>query len=127
MTRFSILLAALALATPAIAHPLEGLWRKGSMTIRIAPCGAAMCGTVVKASDSQQRKAMNGSGTHLIGATLIRGIVPAGDGSWRAKVFAADRNINASGSIRQPSPDMLQVQGCAFLFLCRTQTWVRVR
>ena len=48
-------LAALAFAAAADARsPLEGRWAKGKMQIDIKPCGASLCGTVVKASPKQQ-------------------------------------------------------------------------
>ena len=44
-----------------------------------------------------------------IGATLIKDIRPAGPRVYRARVFLADRNMNASGKIRQVAPDRLKV------------------
>jgi uncharacterized protein (DUF2147 family) len=61
MKRILASLAAVAMAaSPALASaksPLEGQWKHGSMVIEIAPCGPKLCGTVVKASASQQQKA----------------------------------------------------------------------
>ena len=66
-----------AVASPAEARsPIEGRWQKGNMQIDIKPCGASLCGTVVKASAKQQARAQRGSGTELIGATLIENIEP---------------------------------------------------
>ena len=131
MTRaavFALALCGLALAGPAAAaSPIEGRWKKGNLQIDIRPCGSMLCGTVVKASAKQQARALRGSGTELIGATLIEDIRPSGPGTYRARVFVADRNIHASGTIRQLSPDLLRVQGCLLLVVCRTANWVRVR
>ena len=119
-----------ALAAPAAAtagSPLEGRWRNGKMEIEIDRCGQALCGTIVKASPKQQAKAERGSGTELIGARLIENIRPAGGNSYKARVFLADRNMHATGTIRQLSNDRLAVRGCAFLVLCKSATWDRVR
>ena len=93
MKRFFLTLAALLVAlAPASANArsnLEGRWKNGKMEIVIAPCGRALCGTVVKASAEQQARAQSGSGTHLIGARVIDGIQPAGGGTYRANVFVA--------------------------------------
>ena len=69
----AIALAGLTFAGSAEARgPLEGRWAKGNMQIDIKPCGPTLCGTVVRASRKQQSRAQNGSGTNLIGATLIK-------------------------------------------------------
>jgi uncharacterized protein (DUF2147 family) len=124
-------LAAAALATsPAVASaksPLEGHWKHGSMVIEIAPCGSSLCGTVVKASPTQQKKAQKGSGTELIGARVITDIEQTGPNRYKGHVFAADRNIYASGTIRQVSHDRLEVQGCLLLVICKSRAYERVR
>jgi uncharacterized protein (DUF2147 family) len=132
MTRAVILFAAALLgavaAGPAEARsPIEGRWKKGKLQIDIRPCGAALCGTVVKASAKQQARAERGSGTELIGATLIKDIRPAGRNSYRAKVFVADRNMNAAGRITQVSPNQLKVSGCVLAIICKSADWVRVQ
>ena len=130
MTRLLPLAAVAALLTPIAAYaaaPIEGHWARGNLEIRIAPCGTSLCGTVVKASTGQQARAERGSGTTLIGATLIRDIRPAGPGRYNAKVFVADKNINAKGTIRQVDNDRLDVKGCVmFGLLCKSAQWVRV-
>jgi uncharacterized protein (DUF2147 family) len=130
MKRFFMGLAAAAmLAAPASASArstLEGRWKNGKMEIVIAPCGATLCGTVVKASARQQAKAERGTGTDLIGARLITNIRPSGPRSYRANVYLADRGINASGTIRQSSPNRLSVRGCVLGFICKSSNWDRV-
>jgi len=97
------------------------------MEVEIAPCGRSLCGTVVKASAKQQAKAERGSGTELIGATLIKDIRPTGRGTYRANVFVADRNVHARGTIRQVSPTQLKVRGCVLGLICKSKTWDKVR
>lgn len=131
MTRAGLISAALliiAFGSSAEARtPIEGRWQKGNLQIDIKPCGQTLCGTVVSASAKQQARAERGSGTELIGATLIKDIRPSGPNSYRAKVFVADRNINASGKIRQVSPDQLKVSGCVLAIICKSANWTRVR
>lgn len=115
-------------AMPAAASaPIEGRWARGNMQIQIAPCGQTLCGTVLRASEKQIARAEAGSGVDLIGATLIRNIRPVGPGRYTAKVFVADKNMNANGSIVQVSPDQLSVKGCvAFGLFCKSQHWNRI-
>ena len=124
---FPAALIGLALTGAAYARsPIEGRWAKGKLQIDIKPCGQTLCGTVVKASRKQQARAERGSGTDLIGATLIRDIRPTGPRNYRARVFVPDRNMNATGTIRQVSPNQLKVQGCVLLLVCKSANWVRV-
>ena len=119
-----------ALSEPASASaksPLEGRWKNGPMEVVIAPCGRALCGTVVKASPKQQSKAERGSGTDLVGARLIKDIERTGPGSYSARVYLADRDLHASGTIRQVSANQLKVKGCVLGMICKSKTWDRVR
>lgn len=130
MTRAAIATALLLFAAAGSAQarsPIEGRWQKGNMQIEIKPCGSALCGTVVRASAKQQARAERGSGTELIGSTLIKDIRPTGPNSYRAKVFLADRNMNASGKIRQVSPNRLNVSGCVLAIICKSADWTRVQ
>lgn len=127
---FRGLASLLVLASPAQANArsnLEGRWKNGRMEILIRPCGGTLCGTVVKASEKQQARAQRGSGTNLLGARVIDNIQPTGAGSYKADVYLADRDMSASGTIRQVNPNRLNVRGCVFAFLCKTTNWDRVR
>ena len=130
MQRFFVILAALlALAPPAAANArgnLEGRWKNGRMEIVIRPCGGALCGTVVKASDKQLARAERGSGTNLIGTRVINNIQPAGAGTYKADVYVADRDMNARGTIRQMGPNRLEVRGCVWAVICKTTHWDRI-
>ena len=132
MKQLTLALAAaatsLGVAAPAAAPvPIEGRWARGNMQIRIAPCGQALCGTVLRASDKQKARAEAGSGTDLVGATLIHHIRAVGPGRYTAKVFVADKNMNANGTIVQVSPDEINVKGCvAFGLFCKSQQWTRI-
>ena len=124
-------IAAIAVVTgPAAASaksPIEGRWKNGKMEVVISPCGKKLCGTVVKASPTQQAKAERGSGTDLVGARLIESIEPTGPGTYRGRVFVADHGVHASGTIRQVSRNQLKVRGCILGVICRSKTWDRVR
>ena len=125
-----IALLAFGAAAPAVASaksPLEGRWKNGKMEIVISPCGQNLCGTVVKASEKAKAKAERGSGTELIGARLIKDIRPTGPRNYRARVFVADRNVNAGGTISQVSANQHKVRGCVLAVICKSATWDRVR
>lgn len=130
MKRFFLGLSGFVIAfAPASAlarSGLEGRWKNGAMEIVIGPCGASLCGRVVKASAKQQVRSQRGSGTRLIGARVIDNIEPSGPRTWRADIFVASRNMNTRGTIEQVGEDRLTVHGCLLGILCRTQHWDRI-
>jgi uncharacterized protein (DUF2147 family) len=123
----------LALAVPATASAqaiLDGHWKnpKGSVTVRLGPCGNAICGVVVDASEHARETARRGGTPNLIGTRILSGLRPNGDGSFKGQVFDPKRNIRAPATVRMLGPDALQVRGCALagMFLCKEQRWTRV-
>ena len=125
------LLAAALFAGPAFAaSPIEGRWTNParSVTVRIAPCGAAvLCGRVVGATPEARAKAAAAGTPRLIGTELMSRLVPAGQGTWRGEFFVPDRNISAPGELRLLGPRALEIEGCAMGGLvCKTQQWARV-
>lgn len=121
-------LAALPVSASAAA-PLEGQWTnpKRSVVVKVAPCGNAFCGTVVKASEKAKRNARKGGTPNLIGTRILSGLKPAGDGRYRGKVFVPKRNVYASATVRQVGPNVMEVEGCALAgLLCDEQRWTRI-
>jgi uncharacterized protein (DUF2147 family) len=124
------LLAAALFASPAFAaSPIEGQWTNPArtVTVRIAPCGASLCGRVVSASPDAKAKAAAAGTPRLIGTELMSSLVPAGRGVWRGTFFVADRNVRAPGELRLLGPRALEIEGCAMGgLMCKTQQWTRV-
>lgn len=125
-------LVLLAVAAPAMASGetvLTGQWKnpKGSVVVRLGPCGSAICGVVVGASEHAKETARKGGTPNLIGTRILSGLRPAGDGTFRGRAFDPKRNIHAPAIVRMLGPDALSVQGCAILGLvCKEQRWTRV-
>jgi uncharacterized protein (DUF2147 family) len=117
----------LAMALQAAAQPsIQGTWRSpgGNSIITIAPCGSALCGTVVWASDRAKQDARKGT-SQLIGAQLLTSVVPKGKG-WQGRLFIPDQNIRATGKIQLVSETQLKVSGCALgKALCKSSLWTR--
>jgi len=125
-------LALLAAALPVTASAeavLTGQWKnpKGSVVVRLTPCGNAFCGIVVNASEHARETARKGGTPNLVGTRILSGLRRSGDGSFRGQVFDPKRNIHAPATVRMLGPDALSVEGCAFLGLvCKEQRWTRV-
>jgi uncharacterized protein (DUF2147 family) len=128
-----VALLAMAAAVPASASPgeaLEGQWRnpKGSIVVRVAPCGGGYCGTVVRASDKAKAGARKGGTPNLIGTRILTNLRPAGKNSYRGQAFEPKRQIRAPAIVRMVGPNAIEVKGCAIggMLLCKEQRWTRV-
>lgn len=118
--------ALIGLAGAAMADPLEGMWRTvaddngNSGLIQVAPCGAMLCGTLVKAFDASGAEVASDN----IGRQIIFDTVPAGDGAYTGKVYSPDRDKTYNSKL-QLTGDQLAVNGCV-LGICRNGgTWTR--
>lgn len=110
------------------ASPIEGKWTNptGSVTIEIAACGAAWCGTVIAASDKAKADAARGGTQQLVGAHLLSGFAMRGKG-WRGKLFVPDMNKRFSAQLQMVGANGLKVRGCAVGgAICKSQLWSRV-
>ena len=127
------LLFAMAIAfagTAAMADPVEGLWKtkpddNGNFGhVQIAPCGAKLCGTLVKAFD--------GSGTQIdspnVGRQIVWDMNANGGGSYNGgKVWAPDRDKTYRSKMSLQG-NTLSVSGCVLGgVICRASDWTRVR
>jgi uncharacterized protein (DUF2147 family) len=125
-------LVLLAAAVPAMSTAqtvLTGQWKnpKGSVIVRLTPCGNAICGVVINASEHAKETARKGGTPHLVGTRILSDLRPAGDGSFRGQAFDPKRNIHAPAIVRLVSRDSLAIRGCAVLGLvCMEQLWTRI-
>jgi uncharacterized protein (DUF2147 family) len=126
-TLYAALIA--TLGTAALADPVEGTWQtrpddNGNYGhVEIAACGAAFCGTLVKAFDN--------AGTAVdspnVGRQIVWDMVAYADGLYDdGKIYAPDRDKTYNGEMTL-SGDNLTVSGCV-LGICREGgTWTRVK
>lgn len=129
MKRIAITAAALlAFAAPALADPLEGMWRTAqddngnSGLIEVAPCGEALCGTLVKSFDASGNDMASGN----VGRQIISQTVARGNGEYRGKVYSPDRDKTYNSRL-QLTGDTLAVSGCV-IGICRDGgTWTRAQ
>jgi uncharacterized protein (DUF2147 family) len=127
-TAVALMAASLPLSASAQAV-LTGQWKnpKGSVVVRLGPCGNAICGVVIDASEHAKDTARLGGTPNLIGTRILSGLVPTGDGTFKGQVFDPKRNIHAPATVRLIGHDALDVEGCALLGLvCKEQRWTRV-
>lgn len=122
----SIALLAVASTMPVTASAkaaIEGQWKnpKGSVIVRVAPCGNAFCGTVSWASAKNRAKGATP------GTRVLSDLRPAGDGVYKGRAFEPKRDIGGSATVRQLGPNLMVVRGCAIAgLICKEQRWTRV-
>lgn len=124
--------ALVAFAAHAVASPqavLSGQWKnlKGSVVVRLGPCGNAICGVVIDASALANETARNGGTPNLIGTRILSGLHAAADGSFKGQAFDPKRNIHGAATVRMIGRDALEVRGCAaWGLVCKAQRWTRI-
>ena len=110
---------------------LAGTWRTaegddgGYLHVAIAPCGAAVCGTIAKAFDANGNPST--SYEHLGKRLLWDMKADGGDAYSGGNIWApdADKTYKSKMSL---SGDTLTVKGCvAGGMICRGQDWTRLK
>jgi uncharacterized protein (DUF2147 family) len=125
-------LTSLVAATPLAANgpaPIVGRWQNpsDSVTVEVAACGGAYCGTVVSATAKAKADARKGGTANLVGTRLMTEFRPVGGGKYKGKVLLPKRGMHASGTIRLAGRNTLVVEGCALGgIICKEQRWDRV-
>jgi uncharacterized protein (DUF2147 family) len=103
----------------AFAGDVAGVWlhQDGGSKVRFAPCGAAICGTIVWLKDTK--------GGAKVGQRVFFDMTPSGDSSWSGKAFEPSSGKEYSGKMSLAG-DSLTTAGCVFggLF-CKSVVWSR--
>jgi uncharacterized protein (DUF2147 family) len=123
VTKSALALLAASLPAAASAQALEGKWAnpKRSVIVKVAPCGAAYCGTVSWANAKNRQKGA------APGVRVLSDLKPQGNGVFKGKAYEPKRHISGSATVHQISPDVMVVKGCAVAGLfCKSQRWTRV-
>lgn len=118
-----------ASAQAAARDGIEGTWRNRPKTlvVRIAPCGATLCGTVVAADEDAKASTRRAGTPNLIGTRVLSELRRTSEGTYNGNVFNPNLNIHASGTVTLVSPTVLVVRGCVLAGLvCRQQHWTRI-
>lgn len=119
----------LALAAPAFADPVEGIWKTAKDDngnfghIQVSMCGAKVCGVLVKSFDSSGAPLASGN----VGKRIIWDMVPQGGGYYKGgKVWSPDRDKTYSSKMTL-SGASLAIKGCV-MGICRSGgKWSRVK
>jgi uncharacterized protein (DUF2147 family) len=113
-------LFAFVAAAPALATELPlGLWARsdGNATVRIAPCGAALCAVNTVIRDT--------SGGEAVGDKLVMRVKPAGARTLAGSAFDAKRDNTYAITITFDDARM-STRGCLLAVLCKTVSWQKL-
>lgn len=119
------LLFAVALATAfagsARADEPFGTWLRPSTgtQVNFYNCGGKLCGKIVAVKD-QSRKGE-------IGTVIMNGAARTSENEWRGDVLNTEDGKTYSGVVTLEGPNALNLKGCALGFICKGETWQRVK
>jgi uncharacterized protein (DUF2147 family) len=145
MTRFIAVVASIAAlafvaARPAHAADISGVWLidTGDAHIKMAKCGANMCGTIIwikdpvdpktgKPQTDEKNPDPNKRSRPLVGVQIAFGFHTTGDNhdKYVGEFYNAEDGKNYRGSIVRSSANELTVEGCLLVF-CQTKKWTHV-
>ena len=117
----------LASAGLALADPVEGLWQTepddGKFAhVQMAPCGPAICGTIVRSFDANGEYPSENQGR-----VLVIDMVPLGGGEYEGQVWRPSNDKIYIGTMTL-NGDQLRLRGCVLGgIICSGQDWVRVQ
>ncbi len=129
-------LASLLLAGAASAPSVQGNWLTDDHrgVVRIAPCGARMCGTIARVLDANPGRLLTDRnnpdprlrGRPIVGLQILSGFTRSGN-IWKGGFAYDPKSGRSYRSTLALNPDgSLKVTGCV-LFICQSQRWTRVR
>ena len=113
--------------SPAFAASPEGVWltqpdhRGGFAHIQAHACGAAICGTVLRAFDSEGREIR----TPNVGRRVFWDMRPVAENQYQGRAWVPAHNREYAG-VMTVSGDRMKVSGCLGP-VCKSQTWKRVK
>lgn len=127
-----LLLALVALsATAFAAEPITGKWLTDNQQalVDIQPCGAALCGTIVKVLRVKPGSAKTDvfnpdpSKRHnpMEGTVILSELVDAGD-LWKGKIYNPESGKRYNARAKRDADGSLKVEGCV-AFICQGPTW----
>lgn len=126
MTRLLFALLFLLPAPLTRAEPLLGLWltrpdMKGQVAhVRAAPCGVAICGTILRAYDRRGRPVV----TPNVGKRIFWNMRPVAPGLYHGRGWLPLRDVEFDSEI-QVDGTRLTVRGCIGP-VCQSQVWTRL-
>ena len=124
-----LILLALLAGGPALADPIEGLWRTAPDDhgdigyIRVSTCGQTYCGTLERAENAQGQAIQ----PDTIGRKIVWNLTRTDGGQYEGRIYAPDRDKEYMSRLKL-SGNAISVNGCVLGgLICRNGGhWTRV-
>jgi uncharacterized protein (DUF2147 family) len=103
----------------------------GNLEVEIAPCGPALCGTVVRvlatrSMSKPEAEIMSADGRPVLGMRILTGFASAGGGEWKGEIYNRENGKTYSCILSLAAADELKVHSYIGLPLIgKTQIWRR--
>lgn len=137
---------ALSGAVSAAAAIVEGTWQSGNGSeIVLGPCPEGYCGTISKpfvppedlakygdaetamrAYTDSNNKDVSLRGRPLLGLAILKVKATTNPWYYEGEVYNPADGSTYSGAITVTGADAMVLKGCAFIVLCKEETWTRV-
>jgi len=124
-------------AHSATAGEVEGVWSmsNGKVTVAVNDCGGNLCGTIVglkepiskidgKPKVDRENPDPSLRKRPLIGLSILLGMKPAGEGTWKGAIYNPDDGKTYSATVKYEGGNM-KVKGCVAGVFCKTNKFVR--
>jgi uncharacterized protein (DUF2147 family) len=102
----------------------------GNLEVDIAPCGKALCGTVVKVLTDQSMagpsKTMAADAPSPLGVKVLSDFMPSGDSEWHGQIYNRENGKTYDCLMSLASADQLKIRPYVGVPLVgKTQIWRR--
>ena len=127
---FSFLAPITVLAAEATG---EWLIEDGDARVRIAPCGADLCGSVASIKEGAPTVDVNNPdpakrSRPLLGSAVLLGLKPTAAGEWTGSLYDAENGRTYIGKLTIIDEHHLKVAGCVLGgLICESQIWTRTK
>jgi uncharacterized protein (DUF2147 family) len=116
---------------PASAQSAVGTWQRadGTSRVRVAPCGASLCGTITwtdapRTDQHNPDPALRSRST--VGVRVFFDMRPNGENRWSGQAYNPEDCRTYAGNM-SVSGSTLTTQGCVMGgIICRSTTWSRM-
>jgi uncharacterized protein (DUF2147 family) len=122
----------LAAAGSAFASEIAGNWKDpdNGAVVNFYDCGGDLCGKILTASKPGLRDEKNPDEAKrsqpLDGLSILDHAKKSDDGSWKGNLYNAADGKTYAGYVSLPTPDKLQLKGCALVVFCKSVLFDKV-
>src|SRR5215470_1802646 len=118
----------------AASGTVTGRWltASGNFEVEIAPCGQALCGTVVRVLANRSMSKPDSQAAPVdtrpaLGMKILTDFTPSGEGEWKGQIYNRENGKTYSCLLSLVASDQLKVRPYVGLSLFgQTQIWKRV-